>query len=784
MNKLSRPITYLKPEYDVIVIGSGYGGSIAASRFSRAGLKVCLLEKGKEFQPGDYPDTLAEAEKEMQINADQREAKKNGLYDLHISENISVFKGCGLGGTSLVNANVSIKPEERVFLDECWPPAIRNDRQGLDEGYERAKEMLKPMPYPANVNGYPELAKSKAMQLSAKKNNQPFEYADINVCFETGINHVGVEQQKCINCGDCVTGCNHSAKNTLIMNYLPDAVNHGAEIFCNINVDHVERVAGKWLVYFDVFNTSREDFKAPYMFVRAATVIVAGGSLGSTEILLRSKQEGLDLSSTLGKSFTGNGDVLGFAYNCEDKIDGIGLGKLSNEDRYKPIGPVGPCITTVIDLRNQEKLEDGMTLEEGSIPGPIAMAINMSMLSLAGTIGVDTDGGFSDWLKECSEEAESLIRGPYHGATNRMQTFLVMSHDDGKGQMSLKNGKLNIDWPNVGKQPIFQKVSDTMLKATTALGGTYIKSVAWTKLMNYDLITVHPLGGCAMADDASMGVTDDTGNVYMGDSGTLTHPGLYVLDGAIIPRPLGTNPLFTISALAERACKIILQRMNLNTSYDFPKVIATTFEPKPTVQFTETMRGYFSKEEKEDFEKGFEQGKETCSPFMFTLTVQAEDIDLFMSDAEHKGFMAGSVIAPALSDKPLTISNGIFNLFVKDQDNPARKKMKYSMQLNTHDGRKYYFYGYKKVEHDKQFDLWKDTTVLYITVFDGSDASAPVLGKGILKIIPVDFATQMGTIKALNTKNKLDSLMAIKSFSTFFSSNVIDTYFGKFFGNG
>ncbi|NEU09153.1 GMC family oxidoreductase [Flavihumibacter sp. R14] len=783
MNKLSRPITNLKPEYDVVVIGSGYGGSIAASRFSRAGLKVCLLEKGKEFQPGDYPATMGEAEKEMQINADQREARKNGLYDLHISENISVFKGCGLGGTSLVNANVSIEPEERVLLDERWPAAIRNDRQSLNEGFERAKEMLRPMPYPVNKNGYPELAKARAMRLAAEKNNQPFRYADINVCFETGINHVGVYQHQCINCGDCVTGCNHHAKNTLIMNYLPDAVNHDAEIFCNIDVKHVERSGGKWVVNFEVFNTSREDFKAPYMFVRAATVIVAGGALGSTEILLRSKQEGLEISPTLGQRFTGNGDVLGFAYNCEDEINGIGLGKLCNEEHYKPIAPVGPCITTIIDLRNQDKLEDGMTFEEGSIPGPIANAINTSMLSLAGSIGIDTDGGFSDWLKECSEEAESLIRGPYHGATNRMETFLVMSHDDGQGRLNLKNGRLNIDWPDVGKQPIFQKVSDTMLKATTALGGKYIKNLVWNKLMNYDLITVHPLGGCCMAEDAASGVTDDTGNVFFGESGTATHPGLHVLDGAILPRPLGTNPLLTISALTERACKLILQRMNREITYDLPVVIAKEFQPKPTVQFTETMRGYFSTDEKEDFESGYKKGKETCSPFMFTLTVQAEDIDNFVNDETHTGFMAGTVIAPALSQKPLTISKGIFNLFVQDPDDPTHKKMKYSMQLNTYDGRQYYFYAYKQVEHDKAFDLWKDTTVLYITVFDGSDNSAPVLGRGILKIIPIDFATQMGTIKALHTKSKLQSLLAIKAFSTFFSNNVVETYFSKFFNN-
>lgn len=779
MKRLSQPIANLKPEYDVVIIGSGYGGSIAASRFSRAGLSVCLLEKGKEFQPGEYPDTLAEAQKEMQFNTDRREARKNGLYEFHISENITVFKGCGLGGTSLVNANVSIKPEDRVFEDKRWPAAIRNDKPGLEEGYEKAREMLKPSPYPEGKNGYPELAKSRAMKLSAQKMNEPFRYADINVNFEeTGLNHAGVEQHPCVNCGDCVTGCNYSAKNTLIMNYLPDAVNHGAEIYCNAEVEYIERAGGKWVVYFEVFNTNRDKFKAPPMFVRAANVVVAGGALGSTEILLRSKAKGLEISSRLGASFTGNGDVLGFAYNCSDEMNGIGLGKLCDETKYKP---VGPCITGIIDMRHKQNLEDGMTVEEGSIPSPLASVINTSLMSLSDAIGVDTDGGFSDWMKECSEEAESLIRGPYCGATSRTQTYLVMAHDDGKGQMNLKNGRLNIDWPNVGKQPIFKKVSDTLLQATTTLGGTYIRNVIWDKLLGYDLITVHPLGGCCMADDASQGVTDDTGNVFFGDTGNQTHPGLYVLDGSIIPRPLGTNPLFTISALAERACKIILQRMGRTLSYNFLQQPAKYYPAVKVVQFTETMRGFFSREEKNDFENGYRLGGQHCSPFLFTLTIQTGDIAQFAADSEHKGYMAGTVIAPVLSEKPLTISHGIFNLFVPEKDNSEQKRMKYRMRMNSYDGRPYYFEGYKKVEDDKGFDLWKDTTVLYITIFNGQDSASPVLGKGMLKIHPLDFITQLTTVKAVNAENKLDSLKAIQSFAAFFSDNVRETYFSKLF---
>lgn len=779
MRKLSKPIAELKPEYDVIVVGSGYGASIAASRFSRAGLKVCVLEKGKEFQPGDYPDTIVEAQKEMQIDADNREAKKNGLYEFHISENIIVFKGCGLGGTSLVNANVAIEPEPRVFEDTRWPTAIRNDMQSLKEGYNHAREMLRPAPYPENKNGYPELAKAKAQKKTAEAMHQPFHYTDINVNFEvSGANHVGVEQQPCTNCGDCVTGCNYAAKNTLIMNYLPDAVNHGAEIFCNAAVHHVERNGDRWVVYFNLLNSEREKFHAPMMFVRASHVVLGGGALGSTEILLRSKENGLPVSSQLGNHFTGNGDVLGFAYNCEDKMNGIGLGKHISD---KSFDPVGPCITTIIDLRNQPKLEDGMTLEEGSIPGALATMINMSLLSLSTFTGQDTDHGFTDWMKERENEAVSLIRGAYHGATARTQTYLVMTHDDGNGKMNLKNDRLNIDWPDVGEQPIFQKVNDTLHQAASDLGGTYIKNVVWGKLFNHELITVHPLGGCSMADDATGGVTDHTGNVFSNTTGNATHDGLYVLDGSIIPRPVGTNPLLTISALAERACKIILDKMQKPTSYDFPAIEPRTLKLAPGVQFTETMKGFFSTQEKNDFEKGYNAGQKNQSPLMFTLTIQTQDVEAFLKDPEHKGSIAGTVIAPALSAKPLTASNGIFNLFVKDVNDPKVKLMKYRMVLSTVEGKKFYFSGYKKVEDDKGFDLWKDTTMLFTTIYDGIDESAPVLGKGILKIAPGDFAIQMGTMKAVNTTNTMDSLKAIQAFGTFFSKEILDTYFSKMF---
>ncbi|HTJ15090.1 MAG TPA: GMC family oxidoreductase [Dinghuibacter sp.] len=763
MKQLSLPLSEIQPWYDVLVIGSGYGGSIAASRLSRAGLTVGLLEKGKEFQPGQYPDDIAQACEEMQVHAPDKPAVSNGLYEFHIGPDISVFKGCGLGGTSLVNANVSIEPEERVFQDARWPKAIREE--GLSQGYALARAMLEPNPYPEGAEGYPELAKARAMKTSAGSMGFPFKYPDINVTFSDRVNQSGVPQAACKNCGDCVTGCNHGAKNTLLMNYLPDAFNHGAQIFCGVEVSHIARSGDGWTVYYDIHGVGRPAFHAPPLFTRARAVVVSAGTLGSTGILLRSRAAGLTLSDELGKRFTGNGDVLGFSYNCKDPVHGIGLGKHVEQDGF---APVGPCITSLIDMRHQAVLTDGMTFEEGSIPAPIAAVVNTAMLGMAG-LGAPHK----------AEEVVSLVEGPYRGATDRMQTYLVMTHDDGNGHLTLEDNQLKISWPGVGEQPIFKKVDKALRDATTPLQGEFIRDVVWNKFFHYDLVTVHPLGGCCMGESAATGVTTDTGAVYNGAAGATTWPGLYVLDGSIVPMPLGTNPLFTISALAERAAPRIAATYGKKIDYadrtpDTPPGVGYPV----AVQFTETMKGYISPADTGDFQAAYAKGQADASLCMFTLTIRTGDISQLAADPAHPGTMAGTLTAPALSDQPMTISHGVFNLFEADPD-PAHLKMKYHMRLHTHDGRTYFFYGYKEIDDDHGLKLWSDTTVLYSTIYDGADDQAPILARGILKIAPGDFALQMTTMEAVHAPNITAKARALETFSKFFTRELVNTFFKK-----
>ncbi|MGH3982668.1 MAG: GMC family oxidoreductase N-terminal domain-containing protein, partial [Pseudonocardiaceae bacterium] len=250
------------------MIGSGYGGAITASRLARAGRQVCLLERGKELRPGEYPDTGPEVLDETQIDfPDHHVGSHTALYDMRVNDDLNVFLGCGLGGTSLVNANVSLRADQRVFNDPRWPETLRADlRTLLEDGYRHAEEMLKPTPLP---DGVAALKKLEALADSSTKLPGRFNRLPINVTFTDHVNHVGVEQKACTLCGDCVSGCNYAAKNTVLMIYLPDARNHGAEIFTRVAVRYVQRRNDRWLVHYQVLDTGREGFDAPPLFVSA-----------------------------------------------------------------------------------------------------------------------------------------------------------------------------------------------------------------------------------------------------------------------------------------------------------------------------------------------------------------------------------------------------------------------------------------------------------------------------------------------------------------------------------
>ncbi|WP_428266070.1 GMC family oxidoreductase N-terminal domain-containing protein [Haliangium sp.] len=544
----------MNPRYDAIVIGSGYGGGIAASRLARAGKRVCLLERGREIRPGDYPDSADEAIEDMQFHTPHgHEGRRTAMFDFHVQEEISVLVGCGLGGTSLINANVALEAVDGVWDDERWPPELRGaGNQVLARYYDLVRTTLGSTPYPQD---FPTLPKLEAHRKSAEAMDLPWCRVPINVTFEDRLNWAGVAQKACINCGDCVSGCNHLAKNTTLMNYLPDAWNHGAEIFTEAAVSHIERGDDGWLVHFQALAGSGADCDDGLRTVAADIVVVAAGTLGSTEILLRSKQRGLPLSERVGRDFSGNGDVLGFSYNDDQEVNAIGFGKHTDGS----VAPVGPTITSMIDNRGTADWRQGWVIEEGAIPGAMGMFLPEMFTLFAGLVGKDTDHGAWDWIKEKARAAESWLLGAYHGAVNNTQTYLGMGHDGSNGDIELTDDGIVIAWPGVGKEEIFDVVNDNMEAATAALGGTFIKDPIWTEPLGDTLISVHPLGGCAMAESAASGVVNHKGQVFSGAAGDAVHDGLYVADGSIVPLSIGVNPLLTLSALAERIMALMAE---------------------------------------------------------------------------------------------------------------------------------------------------------------------------------------------------------------------------------
>jgi cholesterol oxidase len=351
-----------------------------------------------------------------------------------------------------------------------------------------------------------------------------------------------------------------------------------------------------------------------------------------------------------------------------------------------------------------------MLIEEGAIPSSLGPILATSMLVSARLVGRDTDQGLRDYAAERYREFQGLVPGGSTGAVGNTQTFLAMAQDDACGRIELTDDRARISWPACGSQSIFERIDRELLRATEALGGTYLKNPAWAERMGKSLVTVHPLGGCAMGDTAEAGVVDDRGRVFAGSTGDAVHEGLYVSDGSVIPRSLGVNPFLTISALAERTAALIAAERGTEISYALPsRPRASARERAVGVQFTEAMRGFFAPRPDLDFEAAAKAGEAEGNRLEFTITVLSEDLDEMLGSPRHEARLYGSVTAPALSPDPLTVTDGVFALLTVDTGSVGARRMTYRMPLATHDGRrvwrpcKYSWRGRER-SHDRPWD--------------------------------------------------------------------------------
>ena len=492
---LARDWKQRKSFYDFVIVGSGYGGAITAARISTASLNpkpaVCILERGKEWPVGSFPDTFDGYTREL-----RRPGHPLGLYDVLNYNDISVIKGSGLGGTSLVNANVAIVPDAKVFEQDGWPKGVT--AASLDEHYVKASDTL-------GVGVHPQwdaLPKVQAMKKRAQEAGVPLTPLNIAVNFHIdGKNKHNVDQKPCTGCGDCITGCNVSAKNTLYMNYLPMASNAGAEIYTQTKVEWVEKLdSGGWRVHGvrQRTATSSEKFE-----IDARNVILSAGAINSTEILLRSSNlHGLTLSPTIGTKFGGNGDFFGIAYNGDQTTQVLGFG--TQAARPVPVPAPGPTITAAMRYRNGD-LGKLFTVEDLSFAKAYVQGAQLAFSALGGE---DTDVG--DEAAERARVARDIFQlERYHpdGALNHTMLYLCMGIDDAGGYFRWerppfeRDGRVSVSWPGAGRQKIFTLINEELKRHARSLGGSFLANPLWSFLNIRRLVTAHPLGGCPMGND-------------------------------------------------------------------------------------------------------------------------------------------------------------------------------------------------------------------------------------------------------------------------------------------
>jgi cholesterol oxidase len=545
--------------YDVLVVGSGYGGAITAARLANTSTSskptVCILERGREWPIGSFPDSLPE----ILLHTHNEIANPLGLYEFDLHRDIAVIKGNGLGGTSLVNANVAVRPDAAVF--QGWPAAINRAAQrpegtpgSLWDYYRLAEKTLDVSPHPEADK----LKKVQALQRRAAQLGKTAVPLNLAVNFQqegvTAFASGGqtITRRRCIDCGDCMTGCNVGAKNTLYMNYLPLAKTGGAHIFTQTEVEYIENAGDNgWIAHV----RRRENLlEGVTTTIRARRLILAAGALGSTKILLRSQQHGLGLSPRVGTGFGGNGDFFGLAYNSTQITDSIGWGNHPDDPIARQVRP-GPSIVAIISYGADGPVAQRFSIEDLSIPRAYRDAAAVAFRLMGGT---DANPAVSNPTAEQARRNKDEFGADPGGALNSSMLYLCMGQDDSGGALSLNaQGKLQLDWPSVGAAAIFKRINSELFDHAHALNAPQvIEDPLWHVSPCRTLLTAHPLGGCRMGEEGSDGAVDHLGRVFLG-AGVAVHDGLYVSDGSVVRTALIVNPFLTISALAERIAEHI-----------------------------------------------------------------------------------------------------------------------------------------------------------------------------------------------------------------------------------
>ncbi len=584
-------------DFDAVVIGSGFGGSVMTYRLAEADMEVCLLERGKPYPPNSFPRTPDKMAKNFWDPS-------KGLYGLF---NVWSFKGSGalvssgLGGGSLIYANV-LKRKDGKWFSEGLPnepskPWVVQYPQ-LERHYEEVEAMLDAQKYPIDSEAYKNTFKTLAMKEAPEKikkeyddkdlqcewellnlavsfrskniaefgednvKNPPVIGAEIKEKFEN-IHSVRAEykmpRSTCRLCGECDIGCNYGSKNTLDFNYISAAIhkNKNTEVSTLSEVKSFERIEGGFRVDYLIHEPEKYDIDSGKKFYQEKSItckylIVSAGTFGTQYLLSKNIQNTPNISETLGSRYTVNGDLLSFILKSFEDKNGKSVPR-----RLDPT--VGPVITSALrfgdDLDGNGTMGRGFYVEDGGHPAMLSWAGEVSGLGgylirlkkflkliLKYRFGLSYDSDLGAEISDLIGDATSAMSS---------MPMLTMGRDVPSGNLSLtKDERLACDWTIKHSADYFKRVRRAGKAFAKTLGAEFMDNPSY-RWNFHQVLTAHPIGGCGMGNDKTDGVVNSCGEVF-------GEKNLYIADGSVMPGPVGPNPSLTIAALSNRFAEHII----------------------------------------------------------------------------------------------------------------------------------------------------------------------------------------------------------------------------------
>jgi cholesterol oxidase len=548
------PSAHSSNPIDYVVIGSGFGGSVSAMRMAEKGYSVLVLERGKRFADDDFPKTNWNIWKYLWFPL----LRCFGIQQITVLNGVMVFHGSGVGGGSLVYANVLMEPGDSFFESPSWQH-LNDWKSALRPHYDAACRML-------GVTTNPRLwAADHTLKLIADEmgRGDSFQPTPVGVFFgEPGkegqtvadpfFGGQGPERTSCIQCGGCMVGCRHNAKNTLVKNYLYFAEKWGAEVRPEARVLDIRPLPegqADGARYEVIYTRTTTWINGGQSIVRARHVIVAAGVLGTLRLLLRCREETKSLSKIsqrLGENVRTNSEALLGSTSWDRKTDysqGVAITSFFQADEVTAIEPV--------------RYPDGSSFMR---------LLGMPLIHAGDRVLIR-------WLKtgwEIARRPHDFLHAKIFSRWAKRGTILlVMQTEDNMMRVSWRRGGLNLIKPGLfcernTDKPIAAEV-DTGHRVTRDFAQK-TRGVPQTNIMEGLLnipSTAHILGGAPFGRDESEGVIGLNCEVH-------NYPGLYIVDGSIVPANPGLNPSLTITALAEYAMSQILANDGANQPASVP----------------------------------------------------------------------------------------------------------------------------------------------------------------------------------------------------------------------